>query len=51
MAKVVGTVRCDLRTDTCRGPFTLHVFDADGNEFWTDRGMVNATRIAVERLD
>jgi hypothetical protein len=50
-AKVVGNLHYNPRADTWRGPWKIHVFDADGNEFYTDSGMNNATRIAVEMLD
>jgi hypothetical protein len=50
-AKVVGKVQYNPRADTWSGPWKIHVFDADGNEFFTDSGMNNATRIAVEMLD
>jgi hypothetical protein len=50
-AKAVGTLRYDPRTDTWSGPFKIHVYDPDGNEFFTDSGMISATRIAVETLD
>jgi hypothetical protein len=49
--KVIGTLHYDLRADTWRGPYKIHVFDADGNEFFTDSGMISATRIDVEMLD
>jgi hypothetical protein len=50
-AKVVGKLQYDPRADTWSGSFSLHAFDADGTEFWTDTGTMTATRIEVEILD
>ena len=49
--KIVGKLEFDARADKWSGPFKIQIFDAAGTELAAYRGMMNATRIAVETLD
>lgn len=48
--KVVGTLTIDAVDDTWKGFFQIEVADPEGNAILVDRGVLNASRIAVEPI-